>query len=76
MKNKKAESLVLLFTGLLLLFFAWFILALYQPGSHTDSPRLIDLNSILQITGRVPLAIAAAGIGLLVCGVAIRKFRA
>jgi hypothetical protein len=75
MKNKKAEALIILFTGLLVLFFAWFVFAVYEPISDPDSLRLERLNTLIRTIGQLPAAILIWVMGVLICSIAIRKFR-
>ena len=75
MKNKKGEALIILFTGLLLIFFGWFVYAVYEPMTNTDSPRLKDLNRLIHFIGQIPSAIIFAAIGFFVCVYALKKFR-
>jgi hypothetical protein len=75
MKNKKVEALIILLSGVLVLFFSWFVFEVYEPVSNTDSPRLKDLNRLIHAIGKVPATILFAGIGFLFCSIAIKKFR-
>ena len=75
MKNKKIEGLIILFTGLLILFFAWFIYFyfIYTPVSNTDSSRLKDLNRPVDNLGKLPTAIIAGVIGIFACLQGIKR---
>ncbi|RXK58482.1 hypothetical protein ESA94_17755 [Lacibacter luteus] len=75
MKNKRVEAAIIFFTGLLLLVFAWFVYAVYEPVPDPDSPRLERLNALINTIGQLPSAILFGGIGLLVCMIAVRKWR-
>ena len=73
MKNKKIEGVIILFTGLLILFFAWFIYFIYTPVSNTDSSRLKDLNWLVDNLGKLPTAIIAGVIGIFACLQGIKR---
>lgn len=73
MKNKKTEGIIILFTGLVILFFAWFIYFIYTPVSNTDSSRLKDLNRLVDSFGKLPTAIIIGLIGFFACMYGVKK---
>jgi hypothetical protein len=75
MKKDKLGNIVWLLLGLLLLFFAWFIYAMYTPVSSTQSSRLKDLNWLYQNLGKMPTTMLFAAIGIFICILAIKKLK-
>ncbi|MGG9971823.1 hypothetical protein ACQ33O_08540 [Ferruginibacter sp. SUN002] len=75
MKNKRLEAVIILFCGLIVLAFAWFIFAVYKPVGNTDSSRLEDLNSLINTIGKTPSTIIFALIGITICYLGISKWR-
>ena len=73
MKNKKTEGLIILFTGLVILFFAWFIYFIYTPASNTGSSRLKDLDRLVESFGKLPTAIIIGLIGFFTCLYGVKK---
>ena len=73
MKNKKTEELIILFTGLVILFFAWFIYFIYTPVSNTDSSRLKDLDRLVESFGKLPTGIIIGVIGFFACLYGVKK---
>jgi hypothetical protein len=75
MKKEKLVNIIWFFVGLLLLFFAWFIYAIYTPATNTNSSRLKDLNWLYQNLGKIPTVLLFAAIGIFICILAITKFK-
>lgn len=74
MKNKRLESLILIFLGLIIIgagLFVYFFANTIYPNS--DSSRVQDLNFLLEHLGKTGTAILFSVIGVLPIVAGIRK---
>ncbi len=75
MKSKRGEAIIVLFAGVLLLYFAWFVYDEYEPMNNTDSSRLQQLNALIRTIGQLPVALLFGLAGLLTCVIGVRKWK-
>lgn len=74
MKNKKAEGLILILTGLIIIACGLFIFFLANTSfPNSDSPRVQDLNWLLNSLGKTGTAILICSIGILPLYIGIKR---